>query len=77
MSKLAGISNAEELRRAVEVLCLPFGRIKAIRLLRDENHKQYWCHVELDSPNLYSSMIDKLGGMHFGGTAVFRIPLNQ
>ncbi len=77
LTKLAGILDAGELRREIEALCLPFGGIKDMRLLRDENRKEYLCFVELDSPSLNSSMMRTLGGINYGNSVAFRIPFNQ
>jgi hypothetical protein len=48
-----------------------------MRLLRDENRKEYLCFVELDSPSLNSSMMRTLGGINYGNSVAFRIPFNQ
>lgn len=77
LKKLAGASNAEELRRAIEGLCRPFGSVKDIRLLPDMHAEEYLCIVELDSPNLNALMIERLGGVYFGDGVAFIIPLKH
>jgi hypothetical protein len=74
LKKLAGAANAEELRRAIEALCQPFGKLKDIRLLPNKHGGDYLCFVELDSPNLNPSVIEKLGGINYGNSVAFRIP---
>jgi hypothetical protein len=77
LQKLAGISDVEELRRAIEELCLPFGRVRDIPLLPDQSGKQYLCFVKLDSPHLNLSMLEKLGGISYGNCVAFRIPFEK
>jgi hypothetical protein len=74
LKKLAGASNINELKKAIEALCLPFGGIKNLRLLPDDYGAEYLCYVELDSPQLYPFMIELLGGSTYGTSVVFRIP---
>ena len=74
LKKLAGISDIEELRRAIEALCLPFGGVQEIRLLPDQRAEAYLCFVKLDAPHLNPSMMDKLGGINYGDSVAFRIP---
>ena len=77
LRKLAGASNAEELRQAIEALCRPFGSIKDIRLVSDMHGREYLCFVELDSPDLNPSMIEQLGGVNYGYSVAFRIPFKH
>lgn len=77
LKKLAGVSNAEELRRTIEALCRPFGSLKDIRLLPDEHGEGYQRFVSLDSPNLHPSMIEELGGINYGYSVAFGIPFTQ
>jgi hypothetical protein len=77
LQKLAGATNVEELQRAVEALCLPFGSPKSIRLLPDRRREAYVCFLELGSPNLNSSIIENMGGFYFANGVAFRIPFNQ
>jgi hypothetical protein len=74
LKQLAGISNIEDLRRAIEAMCLPYGPVAEIRLLPDTRGQEYLCFVKLASFNLNSAMIDKLGGISFGNSVAFRIP---
>jgi len=77
LDKLAKASNAEELRRAIEALCRPFGSLKNVQLLPNKHPEEYMCFVEFDSPNRNQSVIEKLGGINFGNSVVFRIPFKQ
>lgn len=77
LKQLAGISDVEQLRRAIETLCLPFGGVLDIRLLPDQRGEEYLCFVELDPPNPNPSMIDKLGGINYGNSVAFRIPFKH
>jgi hypothetical protein len=74
LKKLAGMSNVEELRAAIEALCLPFGSIKDVRLIPEAHGVEYLCFVELDSPNKNAFMIEQLGGINYGYSVAFRIP---
>ncbi len=74
---LAAASTAEELRTAIADLCLPFGKIKGIRLIPDAHGREYLCFVELDTPEANPSMIEQLGGINYGYSVAFRIPLNR
>ena len=75
--KLAGAANAEELRRAIEALCQPFGSPKNIRLLPNRHREEYVCFLELGSPNLNSSIIENFGGIYFANGVAFRIPFKR
>jgi hypothetical protein len=77
LKKLAGASSVEELRQAIEALCLPFGGIKEIRLLPETQSRAYLCFVELDSPYKHGSMIEQLGGINYGYSVAFRIPFGH
>ena len=77
LEKLAGAANAEELRRAIEALCQPFGSPKDIRLLSNGRDEEYVCFVELGSPKLNGSIIENFGGSYFANGVVFRIPFKQ
>jgi len=77
LEKLAGAANAEELRRAIESLCQPFGSPKDIRLLANRRDEEYVCFVELGSPNLNASIIENFGGFYFANGVAFRIPFKQ
>ena len=77
LRKLAGASNADELRRAIEALCEPFGNPKNIRLLPNRQSEEYVCFVELGSPKLNSSIIENYGGAYFANGVAFRIPFKQ
>lgn len=74
LKKLAGITNIEDLRRAIEAMCPPFGPVEEVRLLPDTRGQEYLCFVRLASFNLNPAMIDKLGGINYGNSVVFRIP---
>ena len=75
--KLAEAVSAEELRRAIEALCQPFGSPKDIRLLPNRRDEEYVCFVELGSPNLNTSIIENFGGFYFANGVAFRIPFKQ
>ncbi len=75
LKKLAGLKNSEDLSRAVEDLCRPFGKTRDIRLLHNQKRGEYLCFVEFDPPSISASVIDKLGGINFGSGVAFRIPL--
>ena len=77
LDKLAGAANAEELRRAIEALCQPFGSPKDIRLLPNRRDEEYVCFVELGSPKLNGSIIENFDGSYFANGVVFRIPFKQ
>jgi hypothetical protein len=77
LEKLARASSAEELRRAIETLCRPFGNLKDVRLLPNKDRGEYLCFVELNSPHLNPSIIEKLGGIDYGNSVAFRIPFTQ
>jgi hypothetical protein len=77
LGKLAGAANAEELRRAIEALCQPFGNPKNIRLLPYRSSEEYVCFLELGSPDLNSSIIENLGGFYFANGVAFRIPFKH
>ena len=74
LKKLAGITNIEELRRAIEAMCLPFDPVEEVRLLPDTGGQEYLCFVKLESFNLNPAMIQKLGGINYGNSVAFRIP---
>ena len=74
LKKLAGISDIEELRRAVAALCLPFGSVREVRLLPDPRGDAYLCFVTLVSQHMNPPMMDKLGGINYGNSIAFRIP---
>lgn len=74
LKKLAGVSDIEELRQAVEALCLPFGSVRDIRLIPDRVGEGCLCFVNLHAPHLNPSVIAKLGGIHYGNSVAFRIP---
>jgi hypothetical protein len=77
LETLAGTANAEELRRAIEALCQPFGSPKNIRLLPNRHSEEYVCFLELGSPNLNSSIIENFGGIYFANGVAFRIPFKR
>lgn len=77
LEKLAGAANAEELRRAIEALCQPFGNPKNIRLLPNTPDEGYVCFVELGSATLNSSIIENFGGSYFANGVAFRIPFRH
>jgi len=77
LEELAGAANVEELQRAIEALCQPFGSPKNIRLLLNRRGEEYVCFVELGSPNLNSSIIENFGGIYFANGVAFRIPFKQ
>ena len=77
LEELAGAANVEELQRAIEALCQPFGSPKNIRLLPNRRAEEYVCFVELGSPKLNTSIIENLGGMYFSNGVAFRIPFKQ
>jgi len=77
LKKLAGISNIEEMRRAIEAMCLPFGSVQEIRLLPDQRGEAYLCFVTLASQHMNPPMMDKLGGINYGNSVAFRIPFKR
>lgn len=77
LDELAGVLNAEELRRAVEALRLPFGRMKSVRLPHETDIEKYLCFVELNSPNQHLRMIETLGGIIVGNSVLVRFPSNR
>jgi hypothetical protein len=77
LEKLAAAADVDELRRAIEALCQPFGSPKGIRLLPNRRDDEYVCFVELGSPTLNSSIIENYGGMYFANGVAFRIPFKQ
>lgn len=77
LKKLASASNAEELRKVVEALCLPFGGLKNIRLLPNKLGGEYLCFIEFDSPNKNPSVIEQLGGFNYGHSVALRIPFGK
>jgi hypothetical protein len=77
LEKLAGAANAEELRRAVEALCQPFGSPKDIHFLPNSRAEEYVCFVELGSATLNSSIIENFGGVYFANGVTFRIPFKH
>lgn len=74
LDKLTGAANVEELQRAIEALCQPFGNPKNIRLLPDRARGAYVCFLELGSPNLNQSIIENFGGTYFANGVAFSIP---
>ena len=77
LEKLAGAANAEELRRAIDTLCQPFGSPKNIRLLPISRTEEYVCFVELGSATLNSSIIENFDGSYFANGVTFRIPFKH
>jgi hypothetical protein len=77
LEELTGLANAEELRRAIEALCQPFGSPKDIRLLPNKRAEEYVCFVELGSPKLNASIIESFGGSYFANGVTFRIPFKR
>ena len=77
LEKLAGAAKVEELQRAIEALCQPFGSPKNIRLLPIGPSGEYVCFLELGSPNLNSSIIENYGGDYFANGVAFRIPFKH
>ena len=77
LEKLAAAADVDELRRAIEILCQPFGSPKGIRLLPNRRDDEYVCFVELGSPTLNSSIIENYGGMYFANGVAFRIPFKR
>lgn len=77
LEKLAAAANAEDLRRALEALCQPFGSPKNIRVLPYGRSEEYVCFLELASPMLNSSIIENFGGFYFANGVAFRIPFKQ
>jgi hypothetical protein len=77
LKKLAGAANVEELRRAIESLCQPFGSPKNIRILLCKDTEEYVCLLELGSPDLNSSIIEDLGGFYFADGVAFKIPFKR
>ena len=75
LQRLAGAESAEELRRAIEAMCQPFGSPKNIRVLPIASGQEYVCFLELGSPKLNSSIIENYGGIYFANGVAFRIPL--
>lgn len=77
LEKLAVAANVEDLRRAIEALCQPFGSPKNIRVLPYGRTEEYVCFLELGSPTLNSSIIENCGGFYFANGVAFRIPFRQ
>lgn len=77
LEKLAGAANVEELTRAIESLCQPFGRPQSIRLLPYRDRAEYVCLLELGSPDLNSSIIENFDGFYFANGVAFRIPFKH
>lgn len=77
LEKLAGAANAEELRRAIDAWCQPFGSPKNIRLLPIGRAEEYVCFVELGSATLNSSIVENYGGTYFANGVTFRIPFKR
>lgn len=77
LTKLAAASSAEELQRGIEALCVPFGRIQNMRIVKDSKDGAFFCFVDLDSAQANAAMIRQFGGTHFGNGVVFRIPLKE
>ena len=77
LKKLAGAADAEELRRAIDALCQPFGSPKNIRILLSRDTEEYVCLLELGSPDLNSSIIENFGGIYFANGVTFRIPFKH
>jgi len=74
LRKLAGLSDIEELRQAVDELCMPFGGIRSMTLSRINNADKYLCLVSLNTPSLHSAMKRRLGGFSFGHSVSFILP---
>ena len=77
LEKLAGAANPEELRRAIDAMCQPFGSPKNIRLLPNSPAEEYVCFVELGSATLNASIIENYGGIYFANGVTFRIPFKH
>lgn len=77
LKKLAGISNMEALRQAIEAMCASICKVRSVRLLPDQHGIEYLCFVELDCPGQNRLLIDKLGGIDYGNSIAFRIPVNR
>lgn len=77
LEKLAGAADTEELRRAIQALCQPFGSPKNIHLLPNSRAEEYVCFVELGSAMLNSSIIENFGGIYFANGVTFRIPFKH
>ena len=75
--QLSEISDKEALRRAIAALCESVCNVRGIRLLADQRGIEYLCFVELDTPDLNPSLIEKLGGIIYGDTVAFRIPIHR
>jgi len=74
LKKLAGLSDIEKLRQAVDELCIPFGGVRSMTLSRVSNADSYLCLVSLNTPSLHSAMQRRLGGFGFGHSVSFMIP---
>jgi hypothetical protein len=74
LQKLAGAASSEELRRAIDALCQPFGSPKNIHLLPNSPAEEYVCFVELGSATLNASIIENFGGIYFANGVTFKIP---
>ena len=77
LSMLAGISDIEGLRQAIEAMCMPEHKVRNIRLLPDSDGMEYLCFVELDAPGRNWLLIDRLGGIDYGSSVAFRIPIGR
>jgi len=74
LATLAAASGAEELQRALEALCLPYGGVQNLRLIQDKNDKSYYCFIDSASREGNAALMREFGGTHFGNGIVFRIP---
>ncbi len=71
------MSDVETLRRAIEAMCTPVCKVRAIRLIPDQRGMAYLCFVEPDSPDLSWSLIEEIGGIDYGNSVAFRIPFDR
>lgn len=77
LKKPEALTDVEEPRRSIEAMCVPFGMVRAIRLLPVPRDREYPCLVEIDSPNRHASLIDTPGGIDVGASVAFRIPFQR
>ena len=77
LKKLARVSDVQQLRWAIEALCLPFGDIRYPQIVDRKERKEYLCIVEIDSRSGQSSVAERLGGVPYGTSVLLRVPFSQ
>ena len=77
LATLAGISDVDALRNAVEQLCVSYGRVRDIHMLSNNRGEEYLCFVTFESHELNPRVIEALGGISYGSSVAFRIPFSS